>query len=153
MRKNIDKTNLSALSNIFPIGAICNLDTFRIITGLNNTKEFIAENQRSNINSFRAILNDGNSFYRVCMLGYLESCILNKNVFELKKFIFDSFETILNPLRRKNCIINKHEFLGILQIILELVEANNSQLAYSYLIKAYYAYDWFDKVFTLFIKM
>jgi len=146
MRSLVESTQLNCLTNIYPIGAICNLNTFKLIKGLTHYKDLISENEKNKINSFRTILNDGNGFYRVIMFGYLEVHILNKNIPELKKLIFDIHETILNPLRRKNFNINKYELLGILNIIIEYLESERVELAYAFFLKAYFVFDWFDKV-------
>lgn len=148
MKKVVENTRINPLTSIFPIGAICNKEVYKIITGMTNFKEFIPENQRQDINNFRTFLNDGNGFYRAVMFTYFETRILTKNVFDLKKFIFDAHETIVNPLRRKNFIVNKHDFLGVFHIIVEYLESDRLDLAYSFFIKAYFAYDWFDKVTT-----
>ena len=95
---------------------------------------------------WRMVLGDGNCFYRAFMFAYLETNILSKNFYEIKKFIYDFNLKMDVEFKRKNITINKYPFLAIFNIIIELLERNDIKGAYEIFIKSYHLFENFDFV-------
>jgi len=84
----------------------------------------------------REIKTDGNGFYRAFMFAILESYILNENISGIRNLLIEINEIIDVPLSNK-IEINKQEILIIFNSILEHLELNDIETAYSIFINAY----------------
>jgi hypothetical protein len=144
MNEKLAKSLLKPLKEYIPIGAIGDLSSYKLISGLKNCDNFFTKETSNELDSFRKIYSDGNSFYRAVMFSLLH--ILNKNVIEIKRFALDFNKIIDKQLNGRNLKINKNEFLAIIYIIIELIEKDFLEQAYAYFLKSYFVYDCFDLV-------
>lgn len=132
--------------NNFPIGALGDIQVYKVKSGLNNCQNILAEEFINELDLFRIVYPDGNGFYRAVMFGYLEMQILNKNVNELIRFTFDFNNLIEKQLKGRNIQINKAEVLSIMYLIIELIIREEVELAYNYFIKSYFVCSSYDMV-------
>ena len=85
---------------------------------------------------FLILKADGNNFYRSFMFALLENHILNENLLEIMRIVFDFSTIIDNKLKNNNVIIDKALSLRIFNLIMDSLLKNNSRSAYLILCKA-----------------
>ena len=125
----------------------------------NNTNEtiqaFDMEILKNEIKFWRESVSDGDSFYRMFMFGLIEYYILNKNLHEIKKILFDVnriYENSSNNNSKKISYlfttrkIDYGKVVIIFNLIIESLKHNQIDKAYEYLL---HAYNLEDKSFDL----
>ena len=144
INEKLGKCLLNPLIDKIPIGGIADINTYKLVSGMNNSQNLLSEEDRRDIENIRMIYSDGNGFYRAVMFAFLELLILNKNVNELTRFAFDFNNIIGKPLKGRNIQINKNEFLAIIYIIIEFLNKNKIEEAFSCFIKSYFLFECFE---------
>lgn len=131
--------------NQSPIGFLCGLDRAVVQTGLHRAESHFHGIERA-ITAWREVLGDGNCFYRAFMFATLESYILNKDVFKIKKILYDLNVKINKTFKRKDVSVDKNIINIIFYFIIDFIENNKVREAYDVFIKAYHLYKTFDYV-------
>ncbi len=151
---NIERTTselqnykLDETINVSPIGYLNNINK-----SLNDLGSLTNDVKRE-IGGSRYILNDGNGFYRAFIFSLLESYVLNLNLIEIKKFIFDFNTKIERVLKRKDSKINKDFMNLIFSLILDAMENRKIREAYEILIKSYLLYPNFDFALIKYMRL
>lgn len=145
IKSDYAKFLLNEVKNVGPIGPLYDLKKMANVSGISHFQKQL--NQISEeIGLWRMVLGDGNCFYRGFMFAYLEANILNKNLTEIKKFIYDFNMKMDVKFKRKNVTINKHHVIAIFNIIMEYLDRNEIKNAYEVFIKSYHLFENFDLV-------
>ena len=137
--------SLNETKNIGPIGPMVDLKNMSNVCGLTSFQDQLGQIGLE-IERWRMVLGDGNCFYRAFMFSYLESNILSKNWFELKKFVYDFSKKIDVKFKRKNVGINKFQIISIFNIIFDFLDRNDVKGAYEIFLKSYHIFENFDLV-------
>lgn len=74
--------------------------------------------------NYRIVYKDGDSFYRAFMFSYIEKIIINKNLYEIKKILYEISAKISQNFAFRNCGIIKKEVYIILRRILNQMKEN-----------------------------
>jgi len=133
--------------NVSPVGYLNNINK-----SLNDLGSLTNDLKRE-IAGSRYILNDGNGFYRAFIFSLVESYVLNLNLIEIKKFIFDFNTKIDRVLKRKDSKINKDFINLIFSLIVDAMENKKIREAYEILIKSYLLYQNFDFAMIKYIRL
>lgn len=126
-----------------------NLNTSKNISKLNNNDSIIPlnlSNLSNEIKCWRESVSDGDSFYRMFMFSLIEYYILNKNLHEIKKILFDVnriYETSSNKSSKKLTYLFSSKEIDysvvviIFNLIIESLKKNQIEKAYDILLNAY----------------
>lgn len=142
---------MNEMKTFGPVGPIVDLNKMANVTGLSSFQSQLQEIGKE-VERWRMVLGDGNCFYRAFMFSYLEVYILSKNIFELKKFVYDFYKKMDCKFKRKNISINKFNILAIFNIIIDYLERGEMKAAYEVFIKSYHLYENFDFVRSQLIR-
>jgi hypothetical protein len=127
-------------SPISPLSTLDSMLDFTELSKVNGLKTGLS----SEIHSWRLILGDGNCYYRAFMFAMIENFILNKDLYSIKKLLFDINNIIGTQFNKKNEVIDKSEMNIAFYLILDCLDNNCIQEAYDIFIKSYYVYKTFD---------
>ena len=119
----------------------------------NNDFELIYHIQITYFDYFRYINSDnGDSFYRAFIFGLFEHCILKKNIDLFSTLIFDIFR--LDDIENIYFHLNKEKVFMTLNIIYDLMGADEYEEAYDILIKSYRKTDFddFDQILIRYLR-
>ena len=108
---------------------IHNVDEMNYFIGLNEFKPKLASIE-SECCKFAIMKCDGNNFYRTFMFGLIESYILQSNISEIKRIIFDFNKVIDIKFKRNNIIVIKDQCFNIFNLIIDCLENNKIKKAY-----------------------
>jgi hypothetical protein len=125
------------------ISALSTLGSMLSFTGL-SLAGGLRTKLSSEVHSWRLILGDGNCYYRAFMFAMIENFILNKDLYSIRKLLFDVNNIIDAQFSKKNVVIDKSEINIAFYLILDYLENGSIQEAYDVFIKSYYFYKTFD---------
>jgi len=124
-----------------------NKNTSKVNNNNNEAKgPFNLTSLKSEIKCWRESVSDGDSFYRIFMFSLIEYYILNKNLHEIKKILFDVnriYESSSNKTSRKNSYLFSSREIDysivviIFNLIIDSLKKGQIEKAYDTLVNAY----------------
>jgi hypothetical protein len=126
-----------------PISPLSNIDSMLEFTELSKVPG-LKQTLSKDIHSWRMILGDGNCFYRAFMFALIESFILNRDLYNLRKLVFDINANLGMQLYKNNVPIDKSELNITFYLIIDYLENGSIAEAYDVFMKSYYYYKTFD---------
>ena len=131
-----------------PVGQIENYESFVIKYNFNKIEN---KNELQFI-GWRKILPDGNSFYRIIMLGLIENYIIKNEKRNLEILLYEILSREYIILYEEKSI-DVELCISIFAYILNLLEENNIEKAHEIFIKAYALKDGsFDKLLIIYLR-
>ncbi len=121
-------------------------NTTLLNSGNNNMIPFDLDNLKNEIRCWRESISDGDSFYRMFMFSLIEYYILNKNLHEIKKILFDVnriYESYSNKSQKNISYLFSTRKIDysivviIFNLIIEALKSNQIDKAYDVLLNAY----------------
>ena len=109
------------------------------------------------IYNYRTINGDGNCFYRAVIFRYLEILVLNKNIFILRKFVYNVVQSFNSDELTKRRIIQNNDIkpeltFKILFLIVDLLKNDMVKEAHQILVKSFSTCKKFDYAIILYFR-
>lgn len=102
---------------------------------------------------YRAVLRDGDSYYRAFIFSYIEHIIINKNIYEIKKILFDISQRITQQFIYHDCGINHIEVFAIFKEIINNININQIEEAINILNKGFCVNEHFSNALIKYMKI
>ena len=101
---------------------------------------------------YRSSYNDGDSFYRAFMFGYIEQCILDNNIYSIKKLLYDIYSNKLT-FDNRNYEVNYLEVFSVLDIIIFKMEKDSTAEIVQFFNRTYCMLDNLNKSLIKYMKI